>query len=31
MADQLDPEQIARASEALEQLINGFNKSKTAD
>jgi hypothetical protein len=31
MADQLDPEQIARASEALEQLINGFSKSKTAE
>ena len=31
MADQLDPEQIARASEALEQLINGFSKSKTVE
>ena len=31
MADQLDPEQIARASEALEQLINGFSKSKTSE
>jgi hypothetical protein len=30
MADQLDPEQIARASEALEQLINGFGKTKTS-
>jgi len=30
MADQLDPEQIARASEALEQLINGLGKTKTA-
>jgi hypothetical protein len=35
MADQIDPEQIQRASEALEKLINGFgdgfNKSKTLD
>ena len=31
MADQLDPEQIVRASEALEQLINGFSKSKTSE
>lgn len=30
MADQLDPEHIARASEALEQLINGFGKTKTS-
>jgi hypothetical protein len=30
MADQLDPEQIARASEALEQLINGFGRTKTS-
>jgi ribosomal protein S8E len=30
MADQLDPEQIARASEALEQLINGLGKGKTS-
>jgi hypothetical protein len=30
MADQLDPEQITRASDALEQLINGFGKGKTS-
>jgi D-alanyl-D-alanine dipeptidase len=31
MADQLDPEQITRASEALEQLINGLGKGKTSN
>jgi len=31
MADQIDPEQFARASEALEQLINGFSKGKTSE
>jgi hypothetical protein len=31
MADQLDPEQIARLSEALDQLTNGFGKSKDAN
>lgn len=30
MADQLDPEQIRRANEAVEQLANAFNKGKTS-